>query len=160
MIKKFDSWLNEEAGKFEVHHQKFTELTDEILKYAKKVLNSKGFNAYNASKSSAMIDWKWFQGNPLEKRPSSEPMFTLAGWHGTGTYGSGKIITGVFTQNLPNQSSFQKVLEWSFPFEGDTSKFSNRMMSAYTIEAYEDYKLFLGDVKKKIDETPKLPEKK
>jgi transposase len=160
MIKRFDSWLNEEKGKFEVPHQRFTELTDDMLKYAKKVLNSKGFNAYNASKSSAMIDWTWFQGNPLEKRPSTQPMFTMSGWHGSGSYGSGKMITGIFTQNLPTQTSSQKILEWSFPFEGDSSKFSNRSMTSYTSEAYEDYKTFLIEVKKKIDETPKLPQLK
>lgn len=157
MISKFDDWLNEEVGKFEVSHQKFNELTDEMLKYAKKALNAKGFNAYTSGKSSAMAEWTWFQGNPLEKRPVKEPKFVLSGWHGSGSYGKGKMITGVFVENLPTQVSLQQILEWKFPFEGDSSKFSNRMMSYFTIEAYEDYKKFLDEVKARIDEAPKLP---
>jgi hypothetical protein len=160
MIKRvhlFESWLNEEAGKFEISHQKFNELTDEMLKYAKKVLNAKNFNAYTSSKASAQIEWTWFQGNVHEKRPVKEPKFTLSGWHGSSSYGSGKMITGIFIDNLPGTLKFEQIAQWEFPHASEISEFSNRAMTAYTKEAYESYQVFLKEVKQKIDEAPKLP---
>jgi len=155
-ILTFDSFINEEMGAFNVPYQKFDSLTDEMLKYAKKVLNSKGFNAYQAPKSSASIDWTWFQGNPLEKRPVKNPKFILSGWHGSGSYGNGKIITAIYVDNLPSQASMSRILEWDLPFKNDP--ISNRMMTYFTTESLDDYKRFLEDVKKKIDEAPKLTE--
>jgi hypothetical protein len=160
MVKLFNTWLNEERGKFEVSHQKIDELTNEMLKYAKKVLNSKGFNGYISSKASAGVEWQWFQGNALEKRPYKEPSFILSGWHGTGSYGSGKIILSVYTKNLPTNLDLHKHADWELAIDSDTALFCNKMMTYYTAEAYEDYKKFLEEVKKLIDETPKLPEQK
>ena len=155
-ILTFDSFINEEAGAFNVPYQNFDALTDEMLKYAKTVLNKKGFNAYQSPKSSAGIDWTWFQGNPLEKRPVKNPKFILSGWHGSSSYGKGKIITAIYVDNLPSQSSMSQILEWDLPFKNDP--ISNSMMTYFTTESFSDYKRFLEEVKKKIDETPKLIE--
>jgi hypothetical protein len=153
---KFTEWLNEEKGKFEISHAQFDELTEEMLKYAKKVLNSKGYNVYNFSKSSAMGDWTWFEGNPHDKRPPyNAPKVTLSGWHGTGSYGKGKMILSVFYSNLPGHR-FTEVGDWGFPDTGETSEFSNRMMTAYTSEALDSYRNFLKEVKKLVDEAPKV----
>ena len=152
-LLKFDDWkVNENLTRYTVHYQKFDDLTDEFLKFTKKTLNAKGYNAYKANKSSATIDWTWYAGNQLEKYPpNNAPKFSLSGWHGTGSYGRGKIILSAFAGNTPShKSSFEQLIEWRFPHDSGDN-FANRMMIAYTPDALEDYKKFLASLKEIVE---------
>jgi 6-pyruvoyl-tetrahydropterin synthase len=99
-----------DPGPYEIDARTLDSKTTEFLKSVDKMLKAKGFVYEGAQKSSAMIEYKWRTNgsHQLYKNPRSgkEKMIgvggfvvNIAGWHGQGNYGTGKLILDVSIHN-------------------------------------------------------------
>lgn len=108
--------------------ERVSKITKEFIKNIRKKLKSKGYE-YKMSKESAQGEWKFTD-------PDTGKVIALVGWHGTGSWGTGKIIFDLLLRHPKEPVESIMEFEVSPDFKGLDVK---------------EYQRFLDKMERKID---------